>query len=140
MQLLLPVTKRNHKVISQINYIYSLTKLIDNFIVVNQVLWHSVFIRRKYTMKAEKHFDRLSQEERQAAVQCSCAINFVTKKAHTVTNATYITAIEICQMLKTVAAEYPGKKIPVSEMQIGYLARKGACDRADISSAVQSEP
>ncbi len=37
------------------------------------------------------------------------AINFVTRKVHTVTNATYITATEICQMLKTVAAEYPGK-------------------------------
>ena len=41
------------------------------------------------------------------------AINFVTKKVHTITNATYITATEICQMLKTVAAEYPSKKIHI---------------------------
>ena len=41
------------------------------------------------------------------------AVNFVTKKVHTVTNATYITATEICQMLKMVAAEYPGKKIHI---------------------------
>lgn len=41
------------------------------------------------------------------------AINFVTKKVHTITNATYITATEICQMLKTVATEYPGKKIHI---------------------------
>jgi len=40
-------------------------------------------------------------------------INFVTRKVHTVTNATYITATEICQMLKTVAAEYPGRKIHI---------------------------
>ncbi len=41
------------------------------------------------------------------------AINFVTGKVHTVTNATYITATEICQILKTVATEYPGKKIHI---------------------------
>ena len=41
------------------------------------------------------------------------AINFVTRKVHTITNATYITATEICQMLKTVAAEYPSKKIHI---------------------------
>ena len=41
------------------------------------------------------------------------AINFVTKKVHTITNATSITATEICQMLKAVATEYPGKKIHI---------------------------
>ncbi len=41
------------------------------------------------------------------------AISFVTRKVHTVTNATYITATEICQMPKTIAAEYPGKKIHI---------------------------
>lgn len=41
------------------------------------------------------------------------AINFVTKKVHTVTNDTYITATEICQMLRLVASEYPGKKIHI---------------------------
>ena len=41
------------------------------------------------------------------------AVNFATKKVHTVTNATYITATEICQMLKTVAVEYSGKQIHI---------------------------
>ena len=39
------------------------------------------------------------------------AINFMTKKVHTITNTTYITATEICQMLRLVASEYAGKKI-----------------------------
>ena len=41
------------------------------------------------------------------------AINYATKKVHTVTNATYITATEICQMLRQVASEYEGKKIHI---------------------------
>lgn len=41
------------------------------------------------------------------------AINFVTKKVHTVTNTTYITATEICQMLRQIASEYAGKKIHI---------------------------
>ena len=41
------------------------------------------------------------------------AINFVTRKVHTVTNTTYITATEICQMLTSLASEYAGKKIHV---------------------------
>lgn len=41
------------------------------------------------------------------------AINFTTKKVHTVTNNTYITATEICQMLRLVASKYPGKKIHI---------------------------
>ena len=41
------------------------------------------------------------------------AVNFVTKKVHTVTNTTYITATEICQMLRTIASEYAGKKIHI---------------------------
>lgn len=41
------------------------------------------------------------------------AINFTTKKVHTITNNTYITATEICQMLRLVASEYPGKKIHI---------------------------
>lgn len=39
------------------------------------------------------------------------AINFMTKKVHTITNITYITATEICQMLRLAASEYAGKKI-----------------------------
>ena len=34
------------------------------------------------------------------------AINYMTKKVYTVTNTTYITATEICDMLKTLANEY----------------------------------
>lgn len=39
------------------------------------------------------------------------AINIVTKKITTITNTTYITATEICLMLKKLATEYPGKAI-----------------------------
>ena len=39
------------------------------------------------------------------------AINIVTKKVTTITNTTYITATEICLMLKKLATEYPGKAI-----------------------------
>jgi transposase len=41
------------------------------------------------------------------------AINFMTKRVHTVTNTTYITATEICQMLRKVSSEYAGKKIHI---------------------------
>lgn len=41
------------------------------------------------------------------------AINFMTKKVHTITNTTYITATEICEMFKMVASEYAGKKIHI---------------------------
>jgi transposase len=39
------------------------------------------------------------------------ALNFVTKKMTTVTNDTYITAVEICELLKKVAIEYAGTPI-----------------------------
>lgn len=41
------------------------------------------------------------------------ALNFRTLKVHTVTNTTYITATEICQMLRKVSSEYVGKKIHI---------------------------
>ena len=41
------------------------------------------------------------------------AIDFMTKKVHTVTNTTYITATEVCQMLRLVATEYAGRKIHI---------------------------
>lgn len=41
------------------------------------------------------------------------AINYMTKEVHTITNATYITATGICQMLRLVASEYSGKKIHI---------------------------
>jgi len=42
------------------------------------------------------------------------AINFVTKKVTTITNTTYITATEICDMLAKVAKEYTGKVIHIA--------------------------
>ena len=39
------------------------------------------------------------------------ALNFVSKKVSTVTNDAYITASEICDLLRKVAAEYAGKPI-----------------------------
>jgi len=39
------------------------------------------------------------------------ALNFITKKMTTVTNDTYITAIEICELLKKAAMEYAGTPI-----------------------------
>jgi len=39
------------------------------------------------------------------------ALNFITKKVTTVTNDTYITAVEICELLKKTAAEYAGTPI-----------------------------
>jgi transposase len=39
------------------------------------------------------------------------ALNFVTKKMTTVTNDTYITASEICELLKKVALEYAGSPV-----------------------------
>ena len=42
------------------------------------------------------------------------AINFVTKKVTTVTNSTYITATEICEMLRKVSVEYAGKAIHIA--------------------------
>lgn len=41
------------------------------------------------------------------------AVNFMTRKVHTITNTTYITATEICQLLRQVASEYAGKKIHI---------------------------
>ena len=42
------------------------------------------------------------------------AINFITKKVTTITNTTYITATEICDMLMKVAKEYAGKTIHIA--------------------------
>ena len=39
------------------------------------------------------------------------ALNFISKKVTTVTNDTYITAVEICELLKKVAVEYAGESI-----------------------------
>jgi len=39
------------------------------------------------------------------------ALNFISKKMTAVTNDTYITAVEICELLKKVAVEYAGKPI-----------------------------
>ena len=41
------------------------------------------------------------------------ALNFVTKKVTVVANDTYITAAEVCEMLRKVATEYVGKPIHI---------------------------
>ena len=41
------------------------------------------------------------------------ALNFATKKVTTVTNDTYITAVEVCEMLRKVSMEYAGKLIHI---------------------------
>lgn len=41
------------------------------------------------------------------------AIDYVTKKVLTVTNDTYITAVEVCELLRKVSAEYPGKAVHI---------------------------
>ena len=41
------------------------------------------------------------------------ALNFVSKKVSTVANDAYITASEVCDLLKKVAAEYDGKPIHI---------------------------
>lgn len=39
------------------------------------------------------------------------AVDFVTKKVVTVTNDTYITATEICEILRKVSAKYTGRAV-----------------------------
>ena len=41
------------------------------------------------------------------------ALNFVTKKVTTVANDTYITAAEVCEMLRKVASEYIGMPVHI---------------------------
>ena len=41
------------------------------------------------------------------------AINFITKEVETVTNDTYITATEVCQLLRQVSSKYAGKPIHI---------------------------
>lgn len=41
------------------------------------------------------------------------ALNFVTKKVTTVANNTYITAVEVCEMLRKIAAEYAEKPVHI---------------------------
>jgi transposase len=64
--------------------------------------WAAIFLcyiygkRRKFikTFSGRKRYNVLG------------ALNFVTKKVTTVVNDTYITAAEVCEMLRKVAAEY----------------------------------
>ena len=41
------------------------------------------------------------------------ALNFVTKKVTTIANDKYITATEVCEMLRKVAAEYVGRAVHI---------------------------
>ncbi len=38
-------------------------------------------------------------------------LDYVSKKVHTVTNDTYITATEVCAMLRQIASEYKGLSV-----------------------------
>lgn len=59
------------------------------------------------------------------------AINFVTKKVHTVTNDSYITATEVCEMLRKIAAEYPGQIIHLILDNARYQKCKAVQELAD---------
>ena len=41
------------------------------------------------------------------------ALNFVSKQVHTITNSTYITAIQVCRMLAKLYKLYPGQEIHI---------------------------
>jgi transposase len=42
------------------------------------------------------------------------ALNFATKKVTVVANDTYITAVEVCEMLRKVASEYAGQEVHIA--------------------------
>jgi transposase len=60
------------------------------------------------------------------------ALNFVSKKITTITNATYITSIQVCELLKNLAVEYAGKTICLvldnASYQKCYLVREMAAE------------
>jgi len=62
-----------------------------------------------YVYGKARHFVRTCSGRRRYNVLG--ALNFVTKKLTTVTNDTYITATQVCELLKKVAAEYVGAPI-----------------------------
>jgi len=51
-------------------------------------------------------------------------LNFVSKKMTTVTNDTYITSLEICELLKNIALEYAGKPIHIILDNASYTKKR----------------
>jgi transposase len=62
-----------------------------------------------YVYGAVRHFVRTCSGRKRYNVLG--ALNYSTKKLTTITNDTYITAIQVCGLLKKVAVEYAGKPI-----------------------------
>jgi transposase len=59
------------------------------------------------------------------------ALNFVSKKVTTVTNDTYITATEVCDLLRKVSVEYGGKAIHLVLDNARYQKCKAVQELAD---------
>ena len=58
------------------------------------------------------------------------AINYVTKKVSVVTNTTYITVTEICEMLKKLSNEYSGNEIYIALDNARYQKCKAVTELA----------
>jgi transposase len=58
------------------------------------------------------------------------ALNFVTKKVTVVANDAYITATEVCEMLRKVASEYAGKPVHIVLDNARYQKCKAVTDLA----------
>jgi transposase len=58
------------------------------------------------------------------------ALNFTTKKVTTVANDTYVTAVEICEMLRKIAAEYAGKSVHIVLDNARYQKCEAVCKLA----------
>lgn len=75
----------------------------SHFIMGCGFLGHVYCLKRLYirTFSGRKRYNVLG------------AIDFVTKKVHTIANDTYITATEVCEMFKKLTSEYSGKEIHI---------------------------
>ncbi len=58
------------------------------------------------------------------------AVDFVTKEAVTVTNDTYITAAEVCEILRKVSAKYTGRAIHIVPDNAKYQKCRAVQDSA----------
>ena len=59
------------------------------------------------------------------------ALNYATKEVHTVTNDTYITATEVCEMLSKLAEYYRGRKIALILDNARYQKCKAVLNLAE---------
>lgn len=58
------------------------------------------------------------------------AIDFISKKVHTIANDSYITATEVCEMLRKLRAEYTGREIHLVLDNARYQKCKAVQDLA----------